>query len=47
MSLRLCLHDRDFLAGQRITENIFENVSKSHKVSKLDFLIETKVNLSA
>ncbi|XP_046644826.1 toll-like receptor Tollo isoform X1 [Daphnia pulicaria] len=29
---RLCIHDRDFTVGQRITENIIENIAKSRKV---------------
>lgn len=29
---RLCLHDRDFMAGERITDNIIANISKSRKV---------------
>ena len=30
---RLCLHDRDFMAGERITNNIIKNISKSRKVN--------------
>lgn len=32
-SFRLCLHDRDFVVGQQITENIIEKVAKSRKVN--------------
>lgn len=44
-SFHLCLHDRDFTAGQRITENIVDNISKSRKVRQFNLFTLPRVAL--
>ena len=34
-TFQLCLHDRDFIVGRRITDNIFDSISRSRKVVQI------------